>query len=69
MRKGVQLRVTLYVRGEGEPAHDFARTAARAIRRIIAAGRAAQPELEVRIRRIVEYDAVEEDDGDADTAS
>ena len=62
MKKAVRLRVTLYVRGEDEPAHDFARSAARAVREIISAGREAHPELRVSVRRIVEDDAGDADD-------
>jgi len=66
MRKAVQLRVTVYVRGEDEPPNDFARRAARAVRRVIAAGRSAAPDLEVRVRRVIEYDALEDDDENDD---
>ena len=61
MKKAVRLRVTLYVRGEDEPAHDFARSSARAVREIIAAGARRHPELRVTVRRIVEDDDDEED--------
>jgi hypothetical protein len=63
MRKAVRLKVTLYVRGEDEPAHDFARSAARAVREIIAAGRVAHPDLRVTVQRVVEDDTDDEDDG------
>ena len=62
MKKAVRLRVTLYVRGEDEPAHDFARAASKAVREMIAAGRSAHPELRVQVRRIVEDDSGEEDE-------
>ena len=61
MKKAVRLCVTLYVRGEDEPAHDFARSSARAVREIIAAGARTHPELRVTVRRVVEDDDDEED--------
>ena len=69
MKKAVRLRVTVEVRGEDEPAHDFARTAARAIREIIRAGGAAHPELAVRVRRVTEDDGGGEDGDAKDGAS
>jgi len=54
MRKGIQLRVTLYVEGEDEPAHDFAASTVRAVREIVAAGASAHPELKVKVRRVTE---------------
>jgi hypothetical protein len=54
MRKAVQLDVTLYVEGNDEPAHDFAKSAAKAVREIVAAGRTAHPELKVTVKRVVE---------------
>jgi hypothetical protein len=54
MRKGIELRVTLYLEGEDEPAHDFAASSMRAVREILAAGSSAHPELRVKVRRVVE---------------
>ena len=64
MRKAVRLRLLVEVRGEDEPAHDFAAAATRAIREIIRAGCAARPEFSVIVRRVVENDGGGEDDGD-----
>ena len=64
MKKAVRLRLLVEVRGEDEPAHDFAATASRAIREIVRAGRAAHPELTVTVRRVVEDDGGGEDDGE-----
>lgn len=64
MRKAIQLRVTLWVEGDDEPAADFAKRATRAVRDVIAAGRKAQPELTVRVKRVVEDEGGDEDDGD-----
>ncbi|MFL5576138.1 MAG: hypothetical protein ACJ79S_09250 [Gemmatimonadaceae bacterium] len=60
MRKAIQLRVTLWVEGDEEPAADFAKRATGAVRDIIAAGRKAHPELSVRVKRVAE------DEGDDD---
>jgi hypothetical protein len=54
MRKGVELRVTLYIEGEDAPAHDFSKSAAEAVRDIITAGSAKHPELKVTIKKIAE---------------
>jgi hypothetical protein len=54
MRKAIQLVVTLWVEGEDEPAHDFASSTTKAVREIIAAGRARHPELKVTVKRVVE---------------
>ena len=64
MKKAVRLRLLVEVRGEDEPAHDFAAAASRAIRDVIRAGRAAHPELTVTVRRVVEDDGGGEDDAE-----
>jgi hypothetical protein len=69
MKKAVRLRLLLEVRGDDEPAHDFAAAASRAIREIIQAGRSAHPELSVRVRRVVEDDGGGQDDEDEGAAS
>lgn len=61
MRKAVRLRLVVEVRGEDEPAHDFAAAATRAVRDIIRAGHTAHPELAVTVKRIVEDDGGGED--------
>ena len=69
MKKAVRLRLLVEVRGDDEPAHDFAAAASRAMREIVRAGRSAHPELTVRVRRVVEDDGGGEDEDDADAAS
>ena len=64
MKKAVRLRLLVEVRGEDEPAHNFAAAARRAIREIIRAGRSAHPELSVSVRRVVEDDGGGRDDDD-----
>jgi hypothetical protein len=66
MRKAVRLRVTLWLRGEDAPAHDFPATAIAAAREIVEAGAARHPELQLSIERIVEDDDY---DGDEDEIS
>ena len=68
MTKAVRLRLLVEVRGDDEPAHDFAASAGRAIRDIIRAGRGAHPELSVRVRRVAEDDGGGEADGDDEDA-
>jgi hypothetical protein len=63
MRKAIQLVVTLWVEGEDEPAHDFAASTNKAVREIIAAGRDKHPELKVTVKRVVERNDDDEDEG------
>jgi hypothetical protein len=64
MRKAIRLRVTLWVEGEDEPAHDFYASTSRAVCDIIRAGRSRYPELRVTVKRVTE--AEDDDDGDED---
>jgi hypothetical protein len=54
MRKAIRLRVTLWIEGEDEPAHDFFASTNKAVRDVIAAGRAKHPELRVTVKQVVE---------------
>ena len=54
MRKAIQLEVRLWIEGEDEPAHDWAKRATKAVREIIAAGAKNHPELDVKVRAIRE---------------
>ncbi len=54
MRKAILLTVDLWIEGEDEPVHNWAATAVRAVREIIAAGKRTHPELDVSIQRIEE---------------
>lgn len=64
MKKAVRLRLLVEVRGEDEPAHDFAAAATRAVRAIIRAGASARPEVSITVRRVVEDDGGGEADDD-----
>ena len=64
MRKAIRLVVTLWIEGEDEPARDFYASTSRAVRDMIAAGRACHPELRVRIERVAERSDDEEADED-----
>jgi hypothetical protein len=64
MRKAIRLRTILWVEGEDEPAHDFARSTMRAVRKIIETGSVAYPELQVRIKRIVEESDLDDEEND-----
>lgn len=62
MRKAIQLKVTLWIEGEDEPAHDFAASTMQAVRDIISFGRTRNPGLKVTVIKIVEdtdYDSKE----------
>lgn len=63
MRKAIKLKVTLWIEGEDEPAHDFAAYTIRAVREIIAAHTKLYPGLSVTIRKVVEDTSDEEDTG------
>jgi hypothetical protein len=54
VRKAIELRVTLWIEAEVEPADDFSRTAVQAVHEIIADGGRTHPELQLTIKRIVE---------------
>lgn len=54
MRKAIQLRVTLWIEGEDEPAHDFAASTIQAVKDIIAAGSPSHPELKVTVKKVAE---------------
>lgn len=65
MRKAIQLRATLWLEGNDEPAHDFSKAAMAAVRDIVAAGASRHPELRLTIKHLEESN---DDDGDADQA-
>ena len=54
MRKAIRLQVTLWIEGEDEPAHDFAKSTMKAVRDVIAAGAHAHPELRFKVTKLVE---------------
>ncbi len=55
MRKAIQLRASLWIEGEDEPAHDFAEHTKQALREVIEAGSAAHPELRFAVRSVEEH--------------
>ena len=66
MRKAIKLTATLWVEGEDEPAHDFAASTMRAVREIIAAGRARHPELTLTVKHLVEDESDDENPVEGD---
>lgn len=54
MKKAIALTVRLWIEGEDEPAHDFARSTIAAVREMIETGSAKHPGLAVTIRGIRE---------------
>jgi hypothetical protein len=61
MRKAISLKVSLWIEGEDEPAHNFAEATKKAVREIIAAGSSSHPELKVTIKSIGERSGSAED--------
>lgn len=64
MRKAIKLKVALWIEGEDEPAHNFAKSTKQAVREIISAGLKSHPELKVTIRGITEGGGGGFDDSD-----
>ena len=54
MKKAIQLKIKVWIEGEDEPAHDFAKLTMQAMHDIFAAGRSRHPELAITVREIVE---------------
>ena len=54
MRKAISLKVSLWIEGEDEPAHDFAASTKQAVQEIIQAGLSKHPELKVTIKSVGE---------------
>jgi hypothetical protein len=54
MQKSIQLRVTVGVEGDDEPAHDFARRAIAAVRDAVKVGRARHPDLTITVHKAIE---------------
>ncbi|MGE5431500.1 MAG: hypothetical protein ACM3QX_10520 [Syntrophomonadaceae bacterium] len=62
MHKAISLKVSLWIEGEDEPAHNFAESTKKAVNEVIAAGSSAHPELKIKIKRISEHN--DEDEGE-----
>jgi hypothetical protein len=56
MHKAIQLRVTVWIEGEDQPAHNFFDSTKQAINDIIAAGKGRYPQLKVTIKEVAEDD-------------
>ena len=54
MKKAIALNVALWIEGEDEPAHDFAKSISDAVRDIIQSGTTKYPGLAITIRSIKE---------------
>lgn len=65
MRKSIILKVKLKVEGDAAPPDDFEQIAMQAVRDILAAGSASQPQLKVTLKESRESS---NDDGDAGAA-
>ena len=73
MRKAIGLKVTLWIEGEDEPAHNFAKSTKQAVREVISAGLSKHPELKITVKGIREggggFDDDENDSGDKSPAA
>ncbi|MBV9774659.1 MAG: hypothetical protein JO040_11950 [Gemmatimonadetes bacterium] len=58
MRKAIQLRVTLWIEGEAEPASDFAKYTGGEVRRLVEEAAKGREDLKITVKK------VEEDEGD-----
>ncbi len=65
MRKAIQLKVKLWIEGEDEPAHDFAKYTSEAIHDMIAAGRWRHPHLRVTIKKVAEDEDEDEEEDES----
>jgi hypothetical protein len=65
MRKAIRLKVTLWIEGEDEPAHDFFKRTEMAVRDVIAAGQ-KDTGLQMTIKAIVEQTNEDDDRPHAD---
>ena len=54
MRKAIRIRVSLWIEGEDEPAHNFAESTIQAVKEIIAKGSSSHPELKVTVKKVAE---------------
>ena len=66
MHKGIRLSLKLWVEGEDEPAHDFAKYTIQAIQQMLAAGKPLYPQLQVDVRSIEEDKDWEDEEKQAD---
>ena len=62
MRKAISLKVSLWIEGEDEPAHNFAESTKQAVKDIIAAGSSSHPELKVTVKSVGERSSSGADD-------
>ena len=62
MRKAIQLKVKLWIEGEDEPAHDFAKYTSEAVQDMILAGRWRHPHLRVTIKKVAEDEDEDEEE-------
>ncbi len=57
MRKAIRLKVILWIEGEDDPAHDFAKSTTQAVHDVIGAGiQKLHPPLQIAIKAISEAD-------------
>jgi hypothetical protein len=65
MRKAIQLKVKVWIEGEDEPAHDFAKYTSEAVQDMLSAGRWRHPHLRVTIKKVAEDEDEDEDEDES----
>lgn len=66
IKKGITLRVKLYIEGMDAPAHDFSKTGADVVNRVLAAGiKSAAGGYTVQVKKIESLEGSDDEDEDA----
>lgn len=67
IKKGITMRVKLYIEGMDAPAHDFSKTGADVVNRVLAAGiKSAASGYTVRVKKIEPLEGSDDEEEDAD---
>jgi len=64
MRKAIQLKIKVWIEGEDDPAHDFAKLTMQAMHDIINTGRTRYPKLAFTVKEIAEDRGEDETDAE-----
>jgi hypothetical protein len=67
IKKGITMRVKLYIEGMDAPAHDFSKTGADVVNRVLAAGiKSAGGGFTVQVKKVESLEGSDDEDEDAD---
>jgi hypothetical protein len=67
IKKGITMRVKLYIEGMDAPAHDFSKTGADVVNRVLAAGiKSAAGGYTVQVKKVESLEGSDDEDEDAD---